>query len=778
MLVATSRFRPVVGLAVSALTLAGLAMAAPTVQAQPVPTVTAISPSTGPFYGGTSVTVTGTAFDTTAGTTSFALGTDPDTGAPDDMVGVSCSSSTTCTGVVPFAFNGPATGAVDVIATVNGTASAANAPADQFTYGSTITGGSSKVAYVYDFGAGINDTAGPGAGSSIFVNAIGNDVQGTWGGKPIGTGDTGTFAGVNFTDVPVSTVDANPTTALSGFDTVVLYEVCDIGTHPNTLSALNNFVDNGGKLIIYDADACYGTFDGINPSGTPDYSGFIFPFTTSNPGPQGASGSYTSVEPSALTAGLAVGPQPFDAVGDANVFTSNTGAWCNSIDGTNVLGTSGFIQAYASTPGGGLVIYNGEDNWFTDQPSNHLAQVFSLSLALPTGATGLPCSIPASGIKLAPTSATASLGTVQTLTATVVDSNGNPTSGVTVTFSVTSGPDKGLTGTGTTAGNGDATFSYTNKTTAGPDTVVAQFTDPSSVVHSSNTSTITWVAPGNTSVSTSLSGGAQSGAKITVPAGTAVTDTATLTGTAATTATGSVTYDVYSDTTCSTAVITGTAETITTPGTLPASSPVTLSTPGAYYWQASYSGDANNLASKSTCGDEVETVTALAAPTELKTRLRGVGYAGGHQSTWSGGTIIVFSRSAVTDSATLRGANAAEASGTVTYTVYGLVHGRRHWFTHWAPVASGGTFPVTAGVVPGSNAVRLRPGDYEWQATYSGDALNKPAKSRFGSETEIVIPAPKCRFGWDGGHGPSCREKFGSHSSRFSGDRRGRAGKR
>ena len=110
-------------------------------------------------------------------------------------------------------------------------------------------------------------------------------------------------------------------------------------------------------------------------------------------------------------------------------------------------------------------------------------------------------------------------------------------------------------------------------------------------------------------ISTSLSGGGQSGMSISVPENTAVTDASTLSGTNASTATGTVSYSVYSNSGCTTAVSTGTAQSITTPGTLPASSAVTLSTPGTYYWQASYSGDSANAASMSACGSEVETVT-------------------------------------------------------------------------------------------------------------------------------------------------------------------------
>jgi hypothetical protein len=131
-------------------------------------------------------------------------------------------------------------------------------------------------------------------------------------------------------------------------------------------------------------------------------------------------------------------------------------------------------------------------------------------------------------------------------------------------------------------------------------------------INVSGDGTIYAYTPGQalTATSTSLSGGGQSGASISVPEGTAVSDTASVSGTNASTATGTVTYSVYSDSGCTTAVSTGTAQSITTPGTLPASSPVGLSDPGTYYWQASYSGDSANAPSVSACGSEVEIVTS------------------------------------------------------------------------------------------------------------------------------------------------------------------------
>ena len=125
------------------------------------------------------------------------------------------------------------------------------------------------------------------------------------------------------------------------------------------------------------------------------------------------------------------------------------------------------------------------------------------------------------------------------------------------------------------------------------------------------------VIPSTTKLTTSLTGGGQSGTSVSLASGTAVTDTATLTGTSATMATGTVTYDVYSNSTCTSLAFKGTAQSITTPGTLPPSPPVTLSIPGTFYWQASYSGDSNNSPSASACTGEVETVTGASTKLQL-----------------------------------------------------------------------------------------------------------------------------------------------------------------
>jgi hypothetical protein len=111
-----------------------------------------------------------------------------------------------------------------------------------------------------------------------------------------------------------------------------------------------------------------------------------------------------------------------------------------------------------------------------------------------------------------------------------------------------------------------------------------------------------------TAISTVLSGAGQSGASLSVPAGTPVTDQATLSGRTAASAGGTVTYTVYSDAACSTSPVSaGTAAVVN--GVVSASTPVTLAA-GNYYWQAGYSGDSTHATTTSTCGDEILTVTA------------------------------------------------------------------------------------------------------------------------------------------------------------------------
>jgi len=88
----------------------------------PAPSVTGLSPSTGPSGGGTSVTITGTNF---AGATTIRFGTVSATYFP--------VSATQISGISPP----ESVGTVDVTVTTAGGTSAVSAPADQFTFSST-----------------------------------------------------------------------------------------------------------------------------------------------------------------------------------------------------------------------------------------------------------------------------------------------------------------------------------------------------------------------------------------------------------------------------------------------------------------------------------------------------------------------------------------------------------------------------------------------------------------------------------------------------------------
>jgi hypothetical protein len=97
-----------------------------------------------------------------------------------------------------------------------------------------------------------------------------------------------------------------------------------------------------------------------------------------------------------------------------------------------------------------------------------------------------------------------------------------------------------------------------------------------------------------------------------------------------------------------------------------------------------------------------------------------------------------------TDKATIEGANAATATGTLAYGLYSSPT-----CTPSSQVSPTSTAPVIAGVATSSVAVvtALAPGQYYWQATYSGDDAtlangggNQPGVSACGSEVLTIAP--------------------------------------
>jgi hypothetical protein len=224
----------------------------------------------------------------------------------------------------------------------------------------------------------------------------------------------------------------------------------------------------------------------------------------------------------------------------------------------------------------------------------------------------------------------------------------------------------------------------------------------------------------NTTVSTSLSGGSQNGASIAVPQGTPVTDTATIGGSGGPSAAGSVSYEIFGNSSCAGAATAAGSGTVSS-GIASGSSATVVAglAPGKYYWRASYSGDAGHEPSTSPCGGEILTVLA---PTSTSTAQSGGGI--------TGASVTLPQGTAVTDQARISGALAANATGTVTYTLY------KDSKCTAAVTSSAGS--VVKGVASSSSAVKLKPGTYYWKAVYGGDAADVGSTSACGSEVLVV----------------------------------------
>lgn len=96
-----------------------------------------------------------------------------------------------------------------------------------------------------------------------------------------------------------------------------------------------------------------------------------------------------------------------------------------------------------------------------------------------------------------------------------------------------------------------------------------------------------------------------------VTAGSTVFDSATLGGVTGN-AGGSVTYTVYTDSTCTLNAQTAGTVTVTN-GVVPNSNTILFNSAGTFFWQAVYSGDSNNLGASSVCTTEQLTVNAAVA---------------------------------------------------------------------------------------------------------------------------------------------------------------------
>jgi hypothetical protein len=123
-------------------------------------------------------------------------------------------------------------------------------------------------------------------------------------------------------------------------------------------------------------------------------------------------------------------------------------------------------------------------------------------------------------------------------------------------------------------------------------------------------------------------------------------------------------------------------------------------------------------------GLESPPVSGFGSSSTLSTTLQGGGAIGS--------SISVVQGAAVTDSATLGGANAGAATGSVSFAVYTDAECKILVTAAGSAKLSG----VTAGP---SSAETLAPGKYYWQAHYAGNSENQPATSACGSEILTVL---------------------------------------
>jgi hypothetical protein len=212
----------------------------------------------------------------------------------------------------------------------------------------------------------------------------------------------------------------------------------------------------------------------------------------------------------------------------------------------------------------------------------------------------------------------------------------------------------------------------------------------------------------------------------------ALTDTATLSG-GTSDATGTLTFNLYSDSTCSTLVGSNTKVVAGANGVSYTSDAITVFAAGTYHWRVKYdSADLKNASVGFTaCGATGENPVVSRAPTSISTTLS---------------ASLIQVGSTVHDSATLSGAT-TNAGGSVTYSVFD------NSACTGTPVASGGTKQVTNGVVPDSNDVTFNSsGTFYWQASYSGDVNNAPATSACTSEPMRVIGP--CSLGYPDSSNP------------------------
>ena len=190
-----------------------------------------------------------------------------------------------------------------------------------------------------------------------------------------------------------------------------------------------------------------------------------------------------------------------------------------------------------------------------------------------------------------------------------------------------------------------------------------------------------------------------------VDVGSTVHDSATLTG-ATSNAGGTVTYTVYTNDTCTNGARDAGTVNVTN-GVVPDSNGLLFDTAGDFYWQAVYSGDANNNGATSACTSEHLVVGKLQPSASTAQHL------------------------IPNDDFTLSGAT-SNAGGTITFNLYApsdATCSGTPALTETVNVNGNGTYSTS-----NTTFVASDEGTWRWQSSYSGDSNNQSAASSCGTE--------------------------------------------
>lgn len=202
-----------------------------------------------------------------------------------------------------------------------------------------------------------------------------------------------------------------------------------------------------------------------------------------------------------------------------------------------------------------------------------------------------------------------------------------------------------------------------------------------------------------------------------ITVGSKAHDSATLTGATAD-AGGTVTYTVYTDSNCSQGAQDAGTKTVTN-GSVPDSDELTFNKAADYYWQAVYSGDANNSGTTSTCTDEKLVVGK--APSNISTaqELR------------------------PQDSATISAGAGGTPTGTVDFALYGPnnptcdPNGAAAVYTESGVKLDGSGKASTSNTT--FSVTSANSSQYHWKAVYSGDSTHDPITSNCTENFTLTI---------------------------------------